>query len=46
MSEGKVCHFMMKKGKEKYEELPLSSILYSNYLTNNLNVTKYSLTKQ
>ena len=28
MSEGKVCHFMMKKGKEKYEELPLSSILY------------------
>ena len=27
--------FRNKKGKGKYEELPLSNILYSNYLTSN-----------
>ena len=28
--EGKICHFMIKKSEEKYEELPLNSTLYSN----------------
>ena len=27
--EGKICHLMIKKGKEKYEELLLSCILQS-----------------
>ena len=30
MGEGKVCRFIMKKSKEKYE---ISSILYSSYVT-------------
>ena len=49
--EGKICHFMIKKGKEKYEELLLSCILYSNinYQANNLqakNCSLVAITKQ
>ena len=35
LEKGEDTSFRDKKGKGKYEELPLSNILYSNYLTNN-----------
>ena len=35
LEKGEDTSYLDKKGRGKYEELPLSNILYSNYLTNN-----------